>query len=145
MFLLVRVTRALNENHFVRGGGRHVRIYVAQKFRRVAFREIVVSADNQRARVRYLLKLREIVRVVQNAAQPIVRRVRRANNPAHERERQNFFAVAVADNFFDEIFFARRHAAHHVRQIRGTHQNKFFDALRVVVRRQIMNNFVRAE
>jgi len=49
VFLLISVTRALNEDQLIRGGGGHVVVDCAQEFRRVALREFVAGADNQSA------------------------------------------------------------------------------------------------
>ena len=95
MFLLVRVTGALNENHFVSLRGRHVRIDTFEEADWVAVSEVVVGADNHRAAMRNLFELGKIVGVIQNAAQSIVRGIRRANNPAHKVKRQNLRALTI--------------------------------------------------
>ena len=71
---------------------------------------------NQRAVMCNLLDLVKISAfVIQNAAQPIVRRVRRASNPAHKVKRQNFIPLTIANQFFYKDLLAVADSAHHVR------------------------------
>ena len=59
MFLLISVPHALDENQFIFFGRRHVRIYFFQKAGRIAVGEIVVSADDECARVSNFFRLRK--------------------------------------------------------------------------------------
>ena len=139
-----------DENEFVLVACRDVIVDVPQEARRVAVGEVVVGADQQRVRVRDLFALGKVTirlhkHVVENSRElPVVRRVRDALHPAHERERQHFISIAALHLFTDDLLLPLRDAGHHVGEIRGTEQQKMLHA-RVVIAGKIVNDLVRAQ
>jgi len=98
VFLLISMPSAFDNDNFVNLRGFHVRIYIFKEADWVSVREIVVGADNHCAVMGNLFDLGKIADcVVQNAAQPIVRSICGANDPAHKIKRQNFLSLPVTN------------------------------------------------
>ena len=119
-------------------------IQVPEKFRRVAVREVITGAHQQRAGMGDLRRLGEIavfcrVDVVEKPRKlPVPGGAGDALYPAHEGEGQHSVPVSALYLLADLLFFPLCHAGHHVGQIGGREQKEMFYT-RVMIVGQVIN------